>query len=119
MIKISEAEQEIMKVLWQYNKPISAYDIRQELDSKGWERTTVLTLIRRLVKKDAISQDKKDIYYYSAKISEQDFMQQETQDFIKRVYNGSSKTLVASLLQNNNIDEEDIKELKDFFNNKN
>lgn len=119
MIKISEAEHEIMKILWQHDKSISAYDIRQELkNSKGWERTTVLTLIRRLVEKGAINQQKRDIYYYSAKISEQEFTQGETQSFIKRIYNGNSKNLVATLFQNKDISYEDVEELKDFFNNK-
>lgn len=117
MIKISEAEHEIMKILWRYDKPISAYEIRQELKNlKGWERTTVLTLIRRLVKKGAIKQDKREIYYYTSKISEQEFMQEETQSFIKRIYNGNSKNLIAALFQNKDITNNDIDELKKFFN---
>lgn len=117
MIKISESEQEIMKVLWQSNTEMSAFEIRQHLE-KEWERTTVLTLIRRLVEKGAIEQKKKDIYYYRPQIAENDFVKEETQNFVKRVYKGSSKNLIASLLQSGDMNAEDIEDLKNFFNSR-
>lgn len=51
--KISDAELEILEVLWSAGEALNANDIRARLDpKKGWERTTVLTLIRRLLDKE-------------------------------------------------------------------
>ena len=49
---VSDAELEILEVLWEAEKPLNAAEIRSLLErNKNWERTTVLTLIQRLVKK--------------------------------------------------------------------
>lgn len=117
MIKISGAEQQIMKILWESSEPMTAYAIRKKLDDeKSWSRTTVLTMIKRLIDKGAITQEKKDIYYYSAALTEDEFKQSETESFINRVYDGSGKTLVASLIENNSLSADDISELRAYFN---
>ena len=62
--KISDAELEILEVLWAAGEALSANDIRTRLNQKkDWERTTVLTLIRRLLDKGVISQEKREVYY--------------------------------------------------------
>ena len=49
--KISEAELEIMKVLWS-NSPQTANEIIEELeDAMDWKPKTIRTLINRLVQK--------------------------------------------------------------------
>ncbi len=62
-ITVSDAELEILEVLWSANKALNAGEIRSRLiENKSWERTTVLTLIQRLLKKGVISQDKREVY---------------------------------------------------------
>lgn len=59
-IMVSDSELEILEVLWAAENPLNAADIRNALNEhKSWERTTVLTLIQRLVKKGAVSQENK------------------------------------------------------------
>ena len=49
---VSDAELEILEVLWSADCALNANEIRSTLDKvKHWERTTVLTLIQRLQKK--------------------------------------------------------------------
>lgn len=53
--KISEAELEIMKVLW-LKSPQTANEIIEELeDPMDWKPKTIRTLINRLVQKEAVS----------------------------------------------------------------
>lgn len=114
---ISDAELEILNVLWQSKVPLSAYDIRSRLnETRRWERTTVLTLIRRLVDKGIMNQEKRDVYYYSPNIAREDYRKEETQNFITRLYQGNSKDLVAALFQDDNLTQEDIEELRVYFN---
>ena len=57
-ISISDSELEILEVLWTANKALNAGEIRSILNEhKTWERTTILTLIQRLVKKGALLQE--------------------------------------------------------------
>lgn len=116
-IKISDAEIEIMKVLWTASAPMSAYEIRQQLNkTKEWERTTVLTLIRRLLAKGGIIQEKRDVYYYRAGISQEEYTLLETNNFLNRVYKGNAKSLVAALFQSDNLNMDDIEDMKQYFN---
>ena len=54
--KISEAEWEVMKVLWE-DSPKTANDIVEELTgTTSWKRETIRTLINRLVAKKALNE---------------------------------------------------------------
>ena len=62
--KISDAEFEVMRILWREERPVSFSDVRTELNSKmGWEKSTIATLIRRLVKKGAVSIQESSLLY--------------------------------------------------------
>lgn len=51
-ITVSDSELEILEVLWATDHALNAAEIRNILNEhKNWERTTILTLINRLVKK--------------------------------------------------------------------
>ena len=92
--KISNAELEVMRILWREKKPVSFTDIRIELqDTKGWEKSTINTLIRRLADKKVINAQKQDVLYYTPNISEAEYVQSEEQSMIDRLYDGSAKIL--------------------------
>ena len=70
--KISDAEFEVMRILWREERPVSFSDVRTELNSKmGWEKSTIATLIRRLVKKGAVSIQEREVHYYTPNISKE------------------------------------------------
>lgn len=114
--KISEAEFEVMKILWAASRPVSTNTICKQLQEQmGWDRSTVRTLIKRLCEKEAIIQEKLNVYCYVPAISETEYLDTQTKSFIKRLYGGSVKNLVASLVHNHNLSKEDIEELKEFL----
>ncbi len=111
--KISEAEAEIMRVVWEHNAPVTYSQIRAILTGqKGWESPTVNTLVNRLVKKGILTQDKKEVYYYTAVISKEEYTQAKTQSFIQKVYGGNVKGLMSALLTYSDITQEDLDELR-------
>lgn len=112
---ITDAEFEIMKILWRTGIPVSSADIRRELqEQKSWEKSTVLTLLRRLKDKKVISVQKGDPSYYLPLISEADYKAQQTQDMVDRLYGGSIKGLIATLCDSK-LTAKDIEELRNFF----
>ncbi len=114
--KISNAELEVMKILWREKKAVPFTDIRLELQtSKGWEKSTINTLIRRLVEKKAINTEKRDILYYIPNVHESEYIQSEEQSMLDRLYEGSAKKFIAALCHRGQLKEKDIDELKAFF----
>lgn len=114
--KISDAELEVMRILWREKQAVSFHDIRTELSDKmGWEKSTIATLLRRLQKKGAVSIQEKEIHYYEANIAKEDYAMQKKRSLIDKLYDGSTKNFVAALCQNGELTEADIDELKTYF----
>lgn len=116
--KISESEAEIMRVIWEHQGPVTYSHIRTVLTGqRGWESPTVNTLVNRLVKKGILAQEKKEVYYYTALVSEEEYMQAKTQSFIQKVYGGNVKGLMSALLIYGDVTQEDLEELRTQWKN--
>lgn len=114
--KITEAEAEVMKVLWEAEEELPIAEIRKTLSkTSDWEDSTIKTLVRRLCKKGVIKSTKREVLYYKALVSEDEYNDYITADVIDRLYSGSAKNLVASLIDNKRLDDSDIEELRNFF----
>lgn len=114
--KITGSELEVMKLLWHADDALPVTDIREELQrQKGWEPATIKTLVARLVSKGAVRQEKRNVYYYSPLISEQEYNAWATDDLISRLYNGSARNLVAALVHSDGLTKDDIEELRQMF----
>ena len=114
--KISDSELEVMRVLWQAGDALPVTEIREALQrSRGWEATTVKTLISRLVTKGVLKQEKRGVFYYSPLVSEAEYNDWATHDLISRVYHGSARDLVAALVRSDGLTQSDIDELRDLF----
>lgn len=114
--KITEAEFEVLKLLWKNNTALSSAEINQALkQSKGWEKSTIRTLVHRLTEKGALFQQQREMFYYSPIITEKEYLSKQTKNFIERLYGGSAKNLVASLVEQDYIQPEDIEDIKRFW----
>ena len=114
--KISDSELEVMRVLWQAGDALPVTEIRETLQqSRGWEATTVKTLVSRLVTKGVLRQEKRGVFYYTPLISEAEYNDWATHDLISRVYHGSARDLVAALVRSDGLTQSDIDELRDLF----
>ena len=114
--KISDSELEVMKVLWQAGDALPVTGIRETLQrTKGWEATTVKTLVARLVSKGVIRQEKRNVFYYSPLISEREYNSWATRHLIERLYNGSARELVAALVHSDGLSQADLEELREMF----
>jgi BlaI family penicillinase repressor len=114
--KISDSELEVMKVLWRSEDALPVNVIRETLQrDRGWEPTTVKTLIGRLVAKGVVRQEKRNVFYYSPLIGEEEYNAWATGDLIRRLYHGSARDLVAALVQSDGLSRDDIEELRNMF----
>lgn len=117
--KISDSELEVMHVLWDAGAPLPVADIRRELQARrGWESTTIKSLVQRLVTKGAIAQEKREIYYYTPLVTEKEYNDWATERLVRKLYRGSAKNLVAALVRADELTKEDIDELRSMLEGK-
>ena len=114
--KISDSELEVMRVLWEAGAALPITEIRQTLqERKGWEATTVKTLVQRLVTKGVLSQEKRKVFYYRPLVTEAEYSNWAAMDLVSRLFRGSAKELVATLVKSEGLSAEDIDELRELF----
>ena len=110
---ISEAEHQVMKVIWSDN-PVTANEIMKKLIKVAdWKPNTIKTFINRLLNKGAIGYNKsgKEYSYYPL-IEEADFVKSESRLFLKRIFGGSLKPMLVTMVENEDLTLEDIEDLK-------
>ncbi|MBB6218302.1 BlaI family penicillinase repressor [Anaerosolibacter carboniphilus] len=111
--QISDAEWEIMKIVWS-NPKITANQVIEMLgDDVTWKPKTVKALINRLLNKGAIGYEKDGrSYLYYPLVSEKDCVKAESESFLNKVFNGSFSLMMANFLEKVELSPEDIEELK-------
>lgn len=117
--KISESEWLVMRVLWS-NSPLAAQDVFEQLDGKTkWKPKTVKTLIDRLVNKGAVKYEKDGRrYLYYPAVGRDECITTERRSFVKRVYGGITKPMLAAFLEDAELSSKDISELKQILEQK-
>jgi len=117
--KISEAEWEVMKIIWK-NSPITSDEIISSLSNKtNWATQTIKTFINRLLKKGAIAFEKSGRnYLYYPIISEKEYIKAENQSFVERVYDGAVAMLFSNFLEHESLSEKDIEKLQQILEEK-
>jgi len=117
--QISDAEWQVMKVLWE-NEPLTANEVIDKFDgATSWKPKTIKTLLGRLVKKKAISFNKDGrAYVYYPLIAENDCVKAESQSFLERVFSGSLNVMFANFLEEKNLSMAEIEELKRILDQK-
>jgi predicted transcriptional regulator len=109
----SEIEWEIFKSLWKKDK-ISVKEVWQEIYPNGEKAyTTIQTYMDRMVIKGFLQKEKIGLVnFYSPLISEKKALQQATNTFVQRAFNGSFGLLAQFLVDSSNLSIEDIDKIK-------
>ena len=113
--QISDAELEIMKIIWAGDGPAYFAFIMEELAEKGktWQKNTVITLLSRLMDKGYLKAKKTGRRNaYRPLITEAEYQTSQTKSFVNKIYEGSVKGLVSNLIQNDLLTEAEYQELK-------
>ncbi len=117
--KISESEWLVMRVLWA-KSPLTANEVVERLTGKTkWKPKTVKTLIDRLMKKGAVrfEKDGRRYRYYPA-VGRDKCVATERKSFVRRVYGGTMKPMLAAFLEDAELSADDISELKEILEQK-
>lgn len=110
---ISEAEWDVMKVVWEH-EPVAASEVAQRLGAeRNWHPQTVKTMLTRLVAKGALTyKPEGKRYLYRARLSRDACVRRESRSFLSRVFDGSVAPAVVHLLTHSKLTDKELKELR-------
>ena len=111
--QISEAEFEVMKVIWKF-APISTNEITDRLlKTTSWSAKTIQTLIKRLVTKGALTYEKQGrVFVYTPLVEENEYINQQSNSFLNRFYDVNISAMLSSYLENNQLSETELRNLR-------
>ena len=112
-IQISDAEWEIMKVLWQA-PGLTANEVAERLaDAKQWHLKTVRTLLDRLLKKEVLEATSVDrLYRYTPLLTREECVSHASSSFLAKVFDGAFTPMVAHFVKNSPLSKKDRAELE-------
>lgn len=115
--QISEAEYEVMKIVWKY-APISTNEITERLTrTTSWQPKTIQTLIKRLATKGALTYEKQGrVFVYTPLVKESEYIDQESRSFLSRYYDGDITAMVSAYLKSDRLSETEIDTLRSLLN---
>lgn len=114
---ITDAELEIMKVLWE-KEQCDLNTIIETLNGKtDKNRNTIKTLLRRLMLKGSVESKKigvKDTVYVP-KVDKDKFLANQNDHFLKKLYNGKMGNLLLNFVENKKVSKEELQKLIDIL----
>lgn len=110
--RMSESEYLVMEVLWN-ESPLSSTQVCERLSETAWNEKTVKTFLARLVKKEALSYTKDGRrYLYSPLLQRDTFVKEESHGFLRKVFKGNVRELLATFVQNEELSVSELEYLK-------
>ena len=89
------------------------FEVRAALEgTHRWDASTVKTLLRRLCEKGAVAAEKREVFYYRPVLTREAYRNWSTRSLIDKVYRGSAKDLVASLVERAQLSAQDLEDLR-------
>jgi len=117
--KISDAEWQVMRVLWK-KSPQTVKEIIEILSKKTtWKSETIRTLINRLTKKKAIDFEKKGRrHYYYPLVTQDECVKSEADSFLTRAGAAMLKPILTTFIKKEKLSDKEIEELQQILNKK-
>lgn len=111
-IDLTSAEWQVMECLWEQG-PQTGREVVDVLEKRvGWNRSTTLTLLRRLEAKGAVTGSSREgIKVFAAAVAREDAALQETEDLLQRAYRGSLSLLISTFAKKQRLSQQEIDDL--------
>ena len=111
-ISLSEAEWKVMEELW-HCESATGRELCERMDDRcGWNRSTTLTLLRRMEGKGAVEgRQEGPVKVFCPLLRREEAALRETESFLSRVYHGSLSMMVSTLSRRQALSQKEIDEL--------
>ena len=120
MMKIPDAELELMMIIWDAGRPLTRVEIEENLsDDREVLPNTILSLLTRLEKRGFVKKERDGkLNYYSALMEKEPYLKEAGQGFLNRMFQGSLKNFAVALYDGEELSKEEATELLEFWENK-
>ena len=110
--QISDAEWEIMKVVWP-RSPMSVNEVAEALTARAWHPKTIRTMLTRLAKKGVVAYKVHDrIYRYYPLLTKEECVRTASDSFLDRVFDGALAPMVAHFAKRRRLTPDERRELE-------
>ena len=110
---ISSSELEVMKFLWKNPGAALPEIIEGVQENNEWEKSTVKTLLARLVEKSLVEQQgRKRLYTYHPLVTLDEFRNEATENLVQQAFNNNIAEIVSFFVRSGKLSPEDITELE-------
>ena len=112
-MQISDAEWQVMKIIWMQGEQTSRDLIRVLAERFDWSKSTVQTLLARLVEKECLTRKKEGkSFVYSALLTLDQSQDLLVQDIKDKVCSRRMKNLLADLIVECDFTQADLEDLE-------
>ena len=112
-MQISDAEWQVMKIIWMQGEQTSTDLIRVLAERFDWSKSTIQTLLARLVEKECLTRKKEGkCFIYSALLTLDQSRDLLVQDIKDKVCSRRIKNLLADLIMECDFTQADLEDLE-------
>lgn len=112
-MQISDAEWQVMKIIWMHGEQTSTDLIRVLAERFDWSKSTVQTLLARLVEKECLTRKKEGKFFvYSALLTLDQSRDLLVQDIKDKVCSRRIRNLLADLIVECEFTQTDLEDLE-------
>ena len=118
-MQISDAEWQVMKIIWMQGEQTSTDLIRVLAERFDWSKSTIQTLLARLVEKECLTRKKEGKFFvYSALLTLDQSQDLLVQDIKDKVCSRRIKNLLADLIDECDFTLDDLEDLETVISKK-
>ena len=112
-MRLSDSEWKIADCLWK-NGSMTITELTRELRPvTGWTKNTIITLLKRMTEKGAITYVQEDrAKRFTPSIGRTEAELEETASFLDKVYNGNVGLMISNLIGSEKLTDEQLDELR-------
>jgi BlaI family penicillinase repressor len=117
--RISEAEWDVMEVVWRQSPLTSSAIVAALKKERGWAANTVRTMLARLVKKGVLKFGaEKNRYLYWPVVPRDRCVKSEVDTLLQRVFGGATQPMLLFFVKNKKLSATEIRQLRDMLDEK-
>jgi BlaI family penicillinase repressor len=111
---VSPAEREVLRVLWDHG-PATVRQMQERLEGTGpdWQRSTVITLLQRLEKKEYVASDRsRHAFVFRAVVSRDELLHQRMVELADELCDGQPAPLLLAFAERQTFTPDELRELR-------
>ena len=111
---ISDAEWQVMEVVWAAHAPVTANDVVARLEqSTDWSPKTIKTMLNRLVNKGALGYEPDGKrYLYKPRVARDECVRVQSRSFLSRVFGGATGAALVHFVEEHDLSQAEIDRLR-------